>query len=93
MPSNSLLASEAVPSVSFQRVTFPLTVIADPTSVSPRTAWIFWYSPSGKKTFRSEWRFRKDVIMRWMAEKSSAARQVRKVIDTGVDGEVRGPKR
>jgi hypothetical protein len=30
MPSNSLLASEAVPSVSFQRVIFPLTVIADP---------------------------------------------------------------
>ena len=51
MPSNSLLASGAVPSVSFQRVMFPLTVIADPASVSPRTAWIFWYSPSGKKTY------------------------------------------
>ena len=35
-PSNSLLTSEAVPSVSFQRVMFPLTVIADPASVSPR---------------------------------------------------------
>src|ERR1700756_241062 len=46
---NSLLASEAVPSVSFQRVILPLTVIADPASVSPRTAWICWYSPSGKK--------------------------------------------
>ena len=51
MPPNSLLASEAVPSVSFQGVIFPLTVIADPASVSPRTAWIFWYSPSGKKMY------------------------------------------
>ena len=41
----------------------------------------------------NEWRFRRDVIMRWMAEKSISAGQVRKVIDTGVDGEVRGPKR
>jgi excisionase family DNA binding protein len=38
----------------------------------------------------NEWRFRTEVIMRWMAEKSSAAQQVRRVIDTGVDGEVRG---
>ena len=40
-----------------------------------------------------EWRFRTDVIMRWMAEKSVQTRQVRKVIDTGVDGEVRHRRR
>ena len=37
----------------------------------------------------NEWRFRRDVILRWIAEGSSAAQQVRKVIDTGVDGEAR----
>jgi hypothetical protein len=38
-------------------------------------------------------RFRKDVIMRWLSEKSEGAGKVRKVIDTGIDEEVRGPKR
>jgi excisionase family DNA binding protein len=37
----------------------------------------------------NEWRFRTDVIMRWMAEKSMQARQVRKVIESGVNGETR----
>jgi excisionase family DNA binding protein len=49
----------------------------------------------------SDWRFRKDLIERWMAEKSTAARQVRKVIESGVSGGIRrrsmagsrGPKR
>ena len=40
-----------------------------------------------------EWRFRKDVITRWLSEKSAGVGKVRKVIDTAVDGEVRGPKR
>ena len=39
-------------------------------------------------TFRigSKWRFRKDAILRWMAEKSMQSRQVRKVIEAGVNG-------
>ena len=41
----------------------------------------------------NEWRFRRDAIMRWTVQRSSAARQVRKVVDTGVDGGVRGRKR
>ena len=41
----------------------------------------------------SDWRFRRDVIERWMTEQSMYAQRVRKVIDTGIDGEVRGPKR
>ena len=41
----------------------------------------------------NEWRFRKDEIMRWLSEKSAGAGKVRKVIDTGGDGRVRGPKR
>jgi excisionase family DNA binding protein len=41
----------------------------------------------------NEWRFRKDAIMRWLSEKSVGAGKVRKVIDTGGDGRVRGPKR
>ena len=37
----------------------------------------------------SYWRFRTDLIERWMAEKSMYARQVRKVIDSGANGKVR----
>ena len=37
----------------------------------------------------SYWRFRTDVIERWMAEKSTYARQVRKVIESGVNGKAR----
>jgi excisionase family DNA binding protein len=49
----------------------------------------------------SEWRFRKDSIRRWMAEKSMNARQVRAAVDSRVNGEgqhrrmvgSRGPRR
>jgi excisionase family DNA binding protein len=41
----------------------------------------------------SDWRFRRDVIERWLSEKSVGAGKVRKVIDNGGDGGVRGPKR
>ena len=41
----------------------------------------------------SDWRFRRDVIERWLSEKSVGAGKVRKVIDNGGDGRVRGPKR
>jgi excisionase family DNA binding protein len=37
----------------------------------------------------SYWRFRTDLIERWMAEKSMYARQVRKVIQSGANGKVR----
>jgi excisionase family DNA binding protein len=33
----------------------------------------------------SDWRFHRDVIVRRMVEKSTAARQVRKVIESGVN--------
>ena len=49
----------------------------------------------------NEWRFRRDVIERWMTEQSMNAQRMRKVIETGVNGEarhrrraaVRGPER
>ena len=49
----------------------------------------------------NEWRFRRDVIERWTVEQSMNAQQVRKAIETGVNGEarhrrgrpLRGPKR
>ena len=34
----------------------------------------------------TDWRFRKDLIERWMAEKSMSAGQVRKVIESVVNG-------
>ena len=37
----------------------------------------------------NDWRFRTELIERWMAEKSMYARQVRKVIKSGVNGKVR----
>jgi excisionase family DNA binding protein len=37
----------------------------------------------------SYWRFRTDLIERWMAEKSMYARQVRKVIQSGANGKAR----
>ncbi len=37
----------------------------------------------------SYWRFRTDLIERWMAEKSMYARQVRKVIESAANGKVR----
>jgi excisionase family DNA binding protein len=33
----------------------------------------------------ADWRFRKDLIERWMAEKSMSAGQVRKVIESGIN--------
>ena len=36
----------------------------------------------------NDWRFRTELIERWMAEKSMYARQVRKVIKSGVNGKV-----
>ena len=37
----------------------------------------------------SYWRFRTDLIERWMAEKSMYARQIRKVIESSANGKVR----
>ena len=37
----------------------------------------------------TDWRFRTELIERWMAEKSMYAREVRKVIKSGVNGKVR----
>ena len=37
----------------------------------------------------SRWRFRRDVIERWMVEQSLHAQPVRKVIESGVNGKVR----
>ena len=37
----------------------------------------------------NDWRFRTELIERWMAEKSMSARQVRKVIKSGLNGKVR----
>jgi excisionase family DNA binding protein len=34
-----------------------------------------------------EWRFRKDAILRWMAEKSAHARQVRADVNSRANGE------
>ena len=34
----------------------------------------------------SEWRFRKDLVMSWMAQSSMEAQQMRRVIETGVNG-------
>ena len=41
----------------------------------------------------NEWRFRRDVIMRWMTQRSTETQQVRKVIDTGIDGGSRHRRR
>jgi excisionase family DNA binding protein len=37
----------------------------------------------------NEWRFRRDVIERWMTEESMNAQQLRKGIQRGVNGEAR----
>ena len=34
----------------------------------------------------SDWRFRKDVITRWLAEKSMRAEQLRKIIESDANG-------
>jgi excisionase family DNA binding protein len=49
----------------------------------------------------TDWRFRRDMIERWTVEQSMYAQQLRKAIETGVNGEarhrrraaLRGPKR
>ena len=41
----------------------------------------------------TEWRFREDVIERWTVEQSMYAQRVRKVIETGVNGEARHRRR
>jgi excisionase family DNA binding protein len=64
--------------------------VGDLLRVHPTT--IYKLIRAGKiPSFRisGDWRFRKDVILRWMAEKSMYARQVRKVIESGVNGKVR----
>jgi excisionase family DNA binding protein len=68
--------------------------ISDLLRLHPTT--VYKLARQGKiPSFRvgNEWRFRKDEIMRWLSEKSAGAGKVRKVIDTGGDGRVRGPKR
>ena len=77
--------------------------ICDLLRVDPST--VYKLVRQGKiPSFRvgNELRFRKDVIMRWMTQRSTETQQVRKVIDTGVDGgsrhrrrrsALRGPKR
>jgi excisionase family DNA binding protein len=37
----------------------------------------------------SDWRFRKDMLLRWIAEKSMRARQLREVVDSSANGEAR----
>jgi excisionase family DNA binding protein len=41
----------------------------------------------------TELRFRKDVIVHWMTQRSTETQQVRKVIDSGIDGGVRHRRR
>ena len=38
----------------------------------------------------NEWRFRKDVILRWMVEKTMYSSQIRKVAHSSRDGEPAG---
>jgi excisionase family DNA binding protein len=41
----------------------------------------------------TDWRFRKDAIERWMTEQTIYAQGVRKVIETGANGEARHRRR
>ena len=41
----------------------------------------------------TEWRFREDVLERWTVEQSMYAQRLRKVIETGVNGEARHRRR
>jgi excisionase family DNA binding protein len=41
----------------------------------------------------TDWRFRKDAIERWMTEQTIYAQGVRKVIETGANGEARRRRR
>jgi excisionase family DNA binding protein len=62
--------------------------VCDLLRVHPTT--LYKMARQGKiPSFRivSEWRFRKDAILRWMAEKSAHARQVRAAVNSRVNGE------
>jgi excisionase family DNA binding protein len=76
--------------------------VCDLLRVHPAT--LYKLAREGKiPSFRivSEWRFRKDAVLRWMAEKSAHAQQVRVAVNSRVNGEVqdrrmagsRGPRR
>jgi excisionase family DNA binding protein len=77
--------------------------VGDPLRVHPYT--VYKLIREGKipsfRTRDGDWRFRRDVILRWITEKSIRVREVRKVIESGVNGVVRhrslagsrGPKR
>ena len=62
--------------------------VCDLLRVHPTT--LYKLARKGKiPSFRvgTEWRFRKDAILRWMAEKSAHARQVRVAVNSRVNGE------
>jgi excisionase family DNA binding protein len=62
--------------------------VCDLLRVHPAT--LYKLAREGKiPSFRivSEWRFRKDAILRWMAEKSAHAQQVRVAVNSRVNGE------
>ena len=65
--------------------------ISDLLRVHPST--VYKLSREGKiPRFRvgNEWRFRKDVILRWIVEKSMYSSQIRKVAHSGRNGEPAG---
>jgi excisionase family DNA binding protein len=41
----------------------------------------------------NEWRFRRDVLERWMTEQTMNAQRVRKIIETGAHGKARHRRR
>ena len=62
--------------------------VCDLLRVHPNT--LYKMARQGKiPSFRvgTEWRFRKDAILRWMAEKSAHVRQVRAAVNSRVNGE------
>jgi excisionase family DNA binding protein len=64
--------------------------VGDPLRVHPYTVYRL-AKQAQIPSFRisSDLRFRKDAILRWMSEKSARLREVRKVIESGVNGVVR----
>jgi len=65
--------------------------ICDLLRVHPST--VYKLSREGKiPRFRvgNEWRFQKDVILRWMVEKSLYSSQIRKIAHSGRNGEPAG---
>jgi excisionase family DNA binding protein len=62
--------------------------VCDLLRVHPAT--LYKLAREGKiPSFRivSEWRFRKDAVLLWMAEKSAHAQQVRVAVNSRVNGE------